>query len=33
MLNKIAIVDFDGKCLHNYEVKRRADCPPITFDS
>ena len=33
MLNKMAILNFDWKCLENNELKRRADCPPITFDS
>ena len=33
MLNKISILNFDLKCLENYELKRRADCPPITVDS
>jgi hypothetical protein len=31
--NKIAILNSDWKWSENYEPKRRADFPPVSFDS
>ena len=33
LVDEMAILNFNWKCLENYELKSRADCPPITFDS
>jgi len=30
---KMNVSNFDWNYLNNYGLKRRADCPPITFDS